>query len=332
MAKRQVSARDVAELAGVSRAAVSRAFTPGASIARETRARIEAAAEELGYQVNHLARGLITSSTGLVALIAAEVNTPYRSALLAALTEQLQADGKVGILINTDRSDDSVAKALRQAIAYRTDAAIVLSGMPDSSLAETCRRNGMKLVLINRDEERPGSLMIRVGDADAGRQAFAALRAAGCHRIALANSKAGTASLDDRARGFREAAADAGVPILEEALGATAYQTGLDLGTRLLSRTDRPDGVFCTTDLIACGFMDAARRRLRLRVPQDLSVIGFDDIDQAGWESYALTTFRQPVRKIARAAVQGLAAPATDAPQQRVVLTSRMVWRGTVKS
>lgn len=330
MTKRQVSARDVAELAGVSRTAVSRAFTPGASVAKDTRARIEAAAEQLGYQVNHLARGLITARTGLVALIAAEVNTPYRSSLLAALTERLQAAGKVGLLINTDRSDDSVAQALRQAIAYRTDAAIVLSGMPGSSLAETCQRNGMRLVLINRDEERPGSLLLRVDDADAGRQAFAALMAAGCRRIALVNSHAGTASLEDRARGFREAAAEAGVTIADEATGPTSYETGLDLGTRLLTRPARPDGIFCTTDLIACGVMDAARVRLRLDVPGDVSVIGFDDIPQAGWEAYALTTFRQPVEDIARAAVASLDTESDGTPQ-RLTLPTRMVWRASIR-
>lgn len=333
MAKRQVSARDVAELAGVSRTAVSRAFTPGASVATDTRARIEAAAKQLGYQVNHLARGLITANTGLVALIAAEVNTPYRTALLAALTERLQAAGKVGLLINTDRSDDSVAQALRKAIAYRTDAAIVLSGMPDSSLTETCLRNGMQLVLINRDEARPGTLMIRLDDANAGRQAYAALSAAGCRRLALINSRAGTPSLEGRARGFRDAAAAAGVAILDTASGATSYQTGLDLGTHLLTRPDRPDGIFCTTDLIACGVMDAARTRLRLDVPGDVSVIGFDDIPQAGWEAYALTTFRQPVEEIARAAVASLTPEPVDGDTtpRRITLPVGMIWRGSVR-
>lgn len=331
MTKRQVSARDVAELAGVSRTAVSRAFTPGASVAKETRARIEAAAEQLGYQVNHLARGLITAKTGLVALIAAEVSTPHRSALLAALTEQLQAAGKIGLLINTDRSDDSVSRALRQAIAYRTDAAIVLSGMPDMSLAETCRRNGMELVLINRDEARPGSLLIRLEDADAGRQAFAALAAAGCRRIALANSCAGTASLEDRAAGFRQAAAEAGIPIQEAAAGPTSYQTGLNLGTRLLAQGERPDGIFCTTDLIACGVMDAARTRLRLRVPADVSVIGFDDIEQAGWEAYGLTTFGQPIDDIARAALGALGSPPGDGAPSRITLPVNMIWRSSIR-
>lgn len=328
--KKQVSAKDVAALAGVSRAAVSRAFTPGASVSPQTRAKVEVAAETLGYHVNHLARGLLTSSTGIVALIAAEINTPYRSELLAALSGRLQAAGMVGMLINTDRSDESVAQALRKAIAYRTDAAIVLSGMPDLSLAETCLRNGMRLVLINRDEERPGALQIRVDDAAAGQQAFACLTAAGCKRLAFVNSLAGTPSLEDRGKGFRAAAAGEGIEILQAATGPTSYRTGLDLGTQLLARADRPDGIFCATDLIACGLADAARVRYKLRVPEDISIIGYDNIEQAGWESYDLTTFRQPVDDIADAAIAFFAEPPSDAPRT-VTLPSRMIWRGSVR-
>ena len=328
-----VSAKDVAALAGVSRAAVSRTFTPGASVSAETSAKVRAAAEALGYHVNHLARGLISSQSGLVALIAAEVNTPYRSQLLAALSSRLQAAGRVALFINTDRSDDSVEQALSKAISYRTDAAIVLSGMPALSLAETCLRYGMRLVLINRDEERPGSMQIRLDDEASGRQAFASLVAAGCRRLALATSRAGTASLTGREEGFRAAARDAGMELIVDATGMTSYQTGLELGTRLMTQRERPDGVFCTTDLIACGVMDAARYRFSLRVPEDLSVIGFDDIEQAQWDSYDLTTFRQPIDDIAQAAVDWLASPragTTPEPTCKALLSAQMVWRHSV--
>lgn len=331
-ARSGVSARDVAEAAGVSRAAVSRAFTPGASIAPQTRAKVMKAAESLGYQVNHLARGLIRAESGIVALIAAELNTPYRSALLAALTERLQAAGKVAMVINTDRSDASVERALRQAISYRTDAAVVLSGMPAAALAETCLRNGMRLVLINRDEARAGSIRIRLDDHAAGRTAFSTLMAAGCRRPALATSLAGTPSLAGREQGFRDAAAAAGVELVEEATGMTSYETGLDLGTRLMVRAERPDGVFCTTDLMAMGVMDAARHRFGISVPRDLSVIGFDDVPQAGWESYGLTTFAQPVAAIADACTRWLAAgPAAAAEPALVSIPVSLVWRSSVR-
>src|ERR1051325_4488054 len=100
-----VSAQEVAERAGVSRSAVSRTFTPGASVSPETRRKVLEAAEELGYHVNQLARGLMRNESGIVCLIVSEISTPYRSALIRALTQQLQLSGKVAMLINTDRSD-----------------------------------------------------------------------------------------------------------------------------------------------------------------------------------------------------------------------------------
>lgn len=331
MTRRSVSARDVAILAGVSRASVSRCFTPGASISPETRSRILGAADSLGYQVNHLARGLIRNETGLVALIASEIGTPYRAQLLSALTRNLQSAGKLGVLINTDRSDESVERALRQAISYRADAAVFLSGMPARSLAETCLRNGMRLVLINRDEERAGSIRIRLDDAAAGRQALMHLLAAGCRHLALASSGAGTTSLVERERGFRTAAAQAGIDLTEARFGPTAYETGLELGMELLARPDRPDGIFCTTDLMACGVMDAARWRLGIDIPRDLSVIGFDDIPQAGWEGYGLSTFAQPVDEIAATSVAWLSRPAETGSDGICVLRAGFVARTSVR-
>ena len=100
-----------------------------------------------------------------------------------------------------------------------------------------------------------------------------------------------------------------------------------------MSRPDRPDGVFATTDLMALGVMDAARHRFGVNIPRDLSVIGFDDVPQAGWESYALTTFSQPVDAIADACVNWLSGEdaAAEAPSQ-VSIPVSLVWRATVRS
>ncbi|TQS70120.1 substrate-binding domain-containing protein [Rhodobacteraceae bacterium] len=329
--KGAVTAKQVADLAGVSRAAVSRSFTSGASVSAETRRKVMVAAEQLGYQVNHLARGLISSQSGLVALVAAEIETPYRAALLSALAQALQTAGKTPILIATERSDESVRNALLQATSYRTEAAIVLSGMPDTALTEMCLRHGMRLVLINRDDAQPGTLQIRLNDQAAGETAFNTLLRTGCKRIALIASDAGTPSLVGRIKGFEMAAQAQGVEITRLISGATSYATGLQIGTQLFSQPDRPDGVFCVTDLMACGVMDAARHRFGLRVPEDVSFIGYDDIPQAAWASYELTTFAQPIDEITEAAIDWLAvAPEDDTRSEIVELQAPLIWRQTL--
>ncbi|WP_051158691.1 LacI family DNA-binding transcriptional regulator [Rhizobium grahamii] len=333
--QRIVSAQEVADKAGVSRSAVSRTFTPGASVATKTRERVMLAAEELGYHVNHLARGLMRNESGIVCLIVSEVATPYRSALLGRLTLNLQNAGKVAMLINTDRSDGSVDRALQQALRYRADASIILSGLPDRSITQLCLRNGQRLVLINRDDDQQGPLRINLDDHEAGGRVVSAFVRAGCRRLAFANSEAGTPSLMARERGFVAAASALGMEVIVERHGWTGYEAGSVLGRRMLTAKERPDAVFCATDLLACGFMDVARHQFGLSVPNDLCVAGFDDIEQASWSSYALTTFAQPIADIASRAVDWLSEmPQEDghAVAQPITLKAEMIWRNSIRA
>ncbi|MBB3428254.1 DNA-binding LacI/PurR family transcriptional regulator [Rhizobium sp. BK312] len=325
-----MSAEEVAQRAGVSRSAVSRAFTPGASVSEATRQKVLQAAEELGYQVNHLARGLMRNESGIVCLIVSDVATPYRSALLRELTLHLQLAGKVAMLINTDRSDGSVNKALQQAIRYRADASVILSGLPDKSITQLCLRSGQRLVLINRDEDQSGPLHINLDDREAAARVVTAFVRAGCARLAFANSEAGTPSLMAREEGFITAAREHGLNVVVERHGWTGYEAGQIVAQRLLTRKERPDAVFCATDLLACGFMDAARHQFSLSIPQQLCVVGFDDIEQASWSSYRLTTFSQPVTAIAREAVAWLAESGI-VKGKSLTMQADLVWRDTIR-
>lgn len=327
-----VSAQEVAERAGVSRSAVSRTFTSGASVSPKTRQKVLDAADALGYHVNHLARGLMRNESGIVCLIVSEIGTPYRSALIRSLTQQLQNTGKIAMLINTDRSDGSVDLALRQAIRYRADASIILSGLPDKSITDLCLKNGQRIVLINRDDDREGPLRINLDDEDAAARIATAFVRAGCRRLAFANSQAGTPSLMARERGFVAAARGLGLEVVVERFGHTGYESGRAVAQQLLTRKERPDAIFCATDLLACGLMDAARHQFSISVPDQLCVAGFDDIEQASWSSYQLTTFAQPVDIIARAAVSWLSQETEAQPENRSVrLHADLVWRSSIR-
>jgi DNA-binding LacI/PurR family transcriptional regulator len=329
-----VSAQEVADRAGVSRSAVSRTFTPGASVSPETRRKVLEAADALGYHVNHLARGLMRNESGIVCLIVSDMATPHRSGLIKALTEQLQSAGKIAMLVNTDLSDGSVDLALRQAIRYRADASIILSGMPDKSITQLCLKSGQRLVLINRDDEQDGPLRINLDDEEAASRVVTAFLRAGCRKFALANSEAGTPSLMAREKGFVAAARTHGLDVIVERYGWTSYESGRVLAQRLLTQSQRPDAVFCATDLLACGFMDAARNQFSLSVPNQLCVAGFDDIEQASWASYQLTTFAQPLATIAQEAVLWLDSKEVANPEKRtpaIRLHADLVWRGSIR-
>lgn len=324
-----ISAQKVAERAGVSRSAVSRTFTKGASVSEATRAKVLKAADELGYHVNHLARGLIRHQSGIVCLIIAEINTPYQSSFLEAATRHLQAIGKVVMVLNTSGEQHAIENALRQTLNYRADATVVVSGSPSRSLVETCINNGQRVIMINRDDLPEGTEQIMVDNAAATEQALLMLQRAGCRDLTIVSSTAGTASIMLREQSFIKAAGAIGFSVNLCRAGPTGYTTGIEAARQILASHKRPDGVFCVTDLLALGFMDAAKRDFSLNVPQDICIIGFDDIPQASWQSYELTTFRQPLEEMAKAIATSLHENTSLPPQLKLPL--KTVWRRSVR-
>ena len=323
----------MAELAGVSRSAVSRVFTPGASVSEETRRRVLDAAAELGYHVNHLARGLMRRETGIVCLIVADVETPQQARLVRALTMQLQAAGKVSLMLSTDGRGSDAEAVLRQSLNYRADGTVVVSGTPAESVIRTCLDNGQRMVLINRADEIKGPSNIRLDNGEVARPALQAFLRAGCRRPAVVTTERPTPSFSERELAFVAAARELDIDPRVVRIGDSAtYRGGLAAGHDLFAAGERPDAVFCVNDILACGVIDAARRNFGLRVPDEVSVIGCDNIGQADWLSYALTTFDQPVDLIADRVAELLAGGGeSEAAPSRLILKPTMIWRRSVR-
>jgi DNA-binding LacI/PurR family transcriptional regulator len=326
-----VTAEDVAARAGVSRSAVSRTFTPGASVSDETRRRVLAAASDLGYHVNHLVRGLVRGRTGIVCLVAANIDAPQVSRMVRAVSGCLQSSGLVSMLMSIEGPGDDAASVLRQTLNYRAEATVILSGTPAESLVRTCLDNGQRLILINRDDRISGPDNIRLDNASAARTALRAFLQGGCRRLAVVNSELGTPSLAAREFAFVASAHALGLEVEVVRRGlVTAYEYGQSAARDLFTGSRPPDGVFCVNDLLAFGVMDTARSEFGLRVPEDVSVIGFDNVGQAGWLSYGLTTFDHPVQEIGREVVRLIEQEATPEPV-RIELPAPFVWRRSVR-
>ncbi|MCE0495532.1 LacI family DNA-binding transcriptional regulator [Vibrio salinus] len=329
--KNVASAAEVARLAGVSRSAVSRTFTPGASVSEETRKRVMKAANALNYHVNHLARGLSNKKSRPVCLLGANLNAPYQAALLDALTRKLQKAGRAVMVINTSGGKDYADAALRQTLNYRASATIVLSGTPQESLVDICVNSGQHVILVNRAGQFEGADHISIDYSAIMADALYMLTQAGCKELAVVSSTIQSPSLLARENGFLQAASEAGVHCTVHRMGPTSYETGVETARQLLAARNRPDGVFCVTDLIACGFMDSARQEFDLTIPDDLCVIGFDNIEQGSWLSYQLTTFRQPLDDMTNAIVNLLEKEDGDFPRKNKLFTAPVVWRQSVR-
>jgi len=322
------SAQDVARLAGVSRSAVSRCFTPGASIAPETRARVLEAARVLGYQVNDLARGLLARQSRLVGLIASRPELGFRAHLTAELSRALIRRGSVPVLIDPGHSGFEREAARNILFGHRAEACIVLSGTPPREFVELARQNGQPLILIGRDEA--GCDSVRIGNEQAAIAAARQLCRNGAGKLGLIGSRSATPTLTRRERAFREEAARLGAPVVWLRGEEADHAGGFEAGARMLADPRPPRGVFCVNDLMAFGLLDAARQR-NLPVPGALEVIGFDDLPEAGWPAYDLTTFRQDPAEVARAAISLLERRQADpaAPPETRHLAAQPVFRGS---
>jgi DNA-binding LacI/PurR family transcriptional regulator len=271
-------------------------------------------------------------SSGIVCLIVADSDTPYQSRLVRTLIEHLQEAGRVAMVLAVSKLAQNIEATLGQTLNYRADATVVLSGTPSHAIIQTCLDSGQRLILINRDDHLTGPQNIDLDNAAAARAALHAFCRAGCRRLAVVTSEAGTASLTAREKAFTKLAAEQGFEVMVSRKGRTSYESGAESARALLAGRDRPDAAFCVTDLIACGFMDAARHEFRMRIPDDLCVVGFDNIEQAGWMSYQLTTFAPPIDKLAAEVVRRVIGDGDEtATGGRTILEADFVWRCSVR-
>ncbi|WP_245696065.1 LacI family DNA-binding transcriptional regulator [Alloyangia pacifica] len=320
----------MARLAGVSRSAVSRAFTPGAQVSEQARARILEAAEELGYRVNRLARTLHQDRSDLVGVVGGNFSNPYISAQLDALSRALHARRLQCLLMNSASGGDDLGRLLD----YRVRTVVLLSGAAPDTLIRLCAQNGARMVLINRPRPPEGARadLVLADSAHGGRLAADRLARAGCQNVAVVISGSRTSAKLDRAEAFCSEMALHGIPVTRWADGPNSYETGVEAARALLIPGDRRvDGIFGVTDEIALGVLNTARFELGLRVPEDLSVIGFDDAPISGWSSHGLTTIRQPLEALTRATMEAITLP----PEAEPVLCAvpvQLVERGSVRA
>lgn len=290
---------DVATLAGVSQSAVSRCFKPGGSISEEKRRRVKKAAEQLGYQPNAIASGLITKRSNLVAVLISNLTNLYYPEVLAELSHRLDAMG-VRVLLFALRSESEVDAALDQIWRYRVDGAISAARLSATQVRSFAKRR-IPVVLYNRFVEGENVASVCCDSIGGERMLVDRLVGAGHRSFGVIAGPEDSFVGNQRVSGAMGRLADHGLtPRIVP--GAFDHESGA-AGMHALAAAGRPDAVICANDLMALGAIDAARHDLGLSLPEQLSIVGFDGVDPAAWQSYQLTTVRQPVRRMAEAAV-----------------------------
>ena len=294
--RRRITVKDLARQLGMSVSTVSRAFYKDSVIASETRKKVLLHAAEIGYQPNPLARGLITKSSRIVGIVTSDITNPFYPEALNELSEQLQSIDFNVMLVVTNKSR-SQEDAVRVLLSYHPDVVILLATTLLSMASDACRRVGTPVICFNRRAADTHSFSITCDNELGGRMVADHLIDRGHRQLAFVAGRPDAATNVDRWRGFSTRCVERGLSPPRVMGGQVfSYEDGYAAALNLLKTPDRPQAIFCANDILAIGALDAARRELGLAVPEDVSIVGFDDISMASWPSYALTTVRQPLR------------------------------------
>jgi DNA-binding LacI/PurR family transcriptional regulator len=327
-----VTLKDVAELAGVSRSAVSRTYTEGASVSAKTRLKVQKAASDLGYSPNALASSLTTGRTKMIGLISNNFHNPIFLEVFDLFTKGLQDRGLRPLLVNlTDETDaENSIRMLRQ---YSVDGVIVASSTLPPSFADAFRVAGVPVVhSFGRHSSEPEVNVLGIDNIAAGRLAAQTLIQRGYTRLGFLGGPSDATSTLDREAGFvSEVGRHSGVEVTTSFADAYSFEAGRAEMSRLL-KAPTAEAYFCGDDVLSIGALSAIQSA-GLSVPDDIGIIGLNDMEMAGWENINLTTIRNPIRDIITASidlVSAMVADNTRKPEARL-FDCHVVERGTLR-
>ena len=334
-AKDVVTSTDVARHAGVSQSAVSRVFTPGASVSTAMREKVMKSAEALGYRPNALARSLISGRSRIIGVVVAYLDNQFYPVALEKLSNALQARGYHILVFMAAQTRGNVDHVLQEILDYQVDGLVMASVAMSSDLAAQCDAAGVPVVLFNRTQDDERLSAVTSDNLRGGRDVARFLVAGGHRRIAYIAGWEGASTNRDREAGFLQGLEAADIALFDRAVGDYDFECAKEAARRLFNRPkkDRPDAVFVANDHMAIAVLDVLRHELDIQVPEEVSVVGYDDVPEAAWPSYDLTTVRQPTNRMVEATMrilmdrieEGQTAP------QRIAIEGPLILRGSAR-
>lgn len=326
----RVTSVDVARHAGVSQSAVSRALSSRATgVSEALRARVRASAAALGYRPNAHARSLISGRSRIVAVLFSYLDNPFYALALEALCARLQAEGYHALVFLEPETTQRVEQAVAEMLDYRVDGIITASVELGSHLTDECLAFGIPIVTFNRVKEDPRLSAVATDNVLGGRLAAQHLLSLGRERIAVLAGWEGASTNRDREFGFMAEMAAQGASVFARDVGHFHLDRAAEATWRLFSGPTRPDALFVLNDYMAFRALSVLRHELGLRVPEDVAVLGFDDVPLAAAPEYDLSTLRQPLRQMVAHAVRILLAQIERSPPERLALAPELMRRGS---
>ena len=329
----KITALKVAKRAGVSQSAVSRVFTPGASASDKTSLKVREAAQELGYRPNVLARSLITGKSRIIGLVVAYLDNYFYPTALEGISNALKKEGYHVLVFMASNDDQSTEQVIEELLDYQVDGIITASVSISNDITARCEAAGVPVVLFNRTQDKVAHSAVTSDNFLGGQTAAEFFCAAQHERISYIGGWAGASTQRDREAGFREGLKKAGKNLFSHALGNFSIDTAKVVTREMFSGSLKPDALFVATDHMAFAVMDVLRSELRLTIPDDVSIIGFDDVPPASWAAYNLTTLRQRSNLMVDQTVRLMIDKIRDpkVASKHIKIASPLIVRGSAK-
>jgi len=315
-----ITIKDIARAASVSHSTVSRALRDSPLVSRETAQKIKRIASESGYRASAVARSLATRRTQTFGVVVTTIADPFVAEVVSGIEETANDHGYSVILANSNAEPEREIKVVRAFGERRVDGIVVTSSRVGALYVPMLAELRVPIVLINN--QHPGEFVhsVMIANVEASREATTHLIRLGHRRIAYLGDQFGHQSDAERFAGYRQALEEAGLPCLPElvARGDGKPEGGREAMESLLARAEPPTAAFCYNDMSALGALRCLRMH-GLRVPHDISLVGFDDLFLAQYTEPPLTTVHQPRRRMGYLAAKTLLDLLSGAPAQENV-------------
>ena len=333
----KVTALQVARRAGVSQSAVSRVFTPGASVSEKMATKVREAAEKLGYRPNILARAMVSGRSRIVGFVVAYLDNYFYPEAIEKLSNALQAKGYHVLMFMASQTTGNIDDVVDEILDYQIDGLIFASVALSSTIVGRCQAAGVPMILFNRRQDMEGVSSITSDNFAGARKVGEHLISCGHKRIGYIAGWEGASTQRDREAGLMAALSAHDMKLFAREVGNFRKDEAIDAARAMfdVAIDQRPDAVFVANDHMAFFVLDVLRSELGLSVPEDVSVIGYDDVPPAAWPAYNLTTVRQRanlmVQETVDTLIQQIEQPGNFTPRQ-VAIDGPLILRGTSRT
>ena len=331
----EVTIIDVAREANVSYSTVSRVVNNKEYVKPETRQRVVQAMARLGYQVNMQARSLAGGRSNVIGLLVVDLTTQYMGEIMRGIDDVLATNQYELMLYTTHRRKTKESTYVNMMARGLADGLLIILPRDPDAYLESLRKRDFPYVLIDQTSITETDLTVTASNYQGGYEATKHLIELGHKRIGIVSGWMDMISARERLEGFKAALVDCGLPLDPNLIfeGDFTQSSGFNGASRFLNSPNPPTAVFASNDVAAMGVIEAARA-CGLRIPRDLSVIGFDDIPLAALANPRLTSIRQPLQEMGRIATQMLlkAINNPEEPASSVILPTELIIRETTAS